>query len=117
MKHNASQMCNERSARTQYVVLILGWGWALLTPLQNTKYRNYEIGSFDKNKDFKFKCIFWQEFCDNLLAIKRFLIYFYFFYCAEINIDYSAQILLLKLLQKFLRRMSQLQNLGGDSIA
>ena len=24
-----------------------------------------------------------------------------FFYCAEINIDYSAQILLLKLLQKF----------------
>jgi len=47
MKHNASQMCNERSARTQYVVLILGWVWALLTPLQNTKYRNYETDSLD----------------------------------------------------------------------
>ena len=28
-------------------------------------------------------------------------LFIYLFYCAEINIDYSAQILLLKLLQKF----------------
>ena len=32
---------------------------------------------------------------------QKIYLFIYLFYCAEINIDYSAQILLLKLLQKF----------------